>query len=95
MIRKGITFDGQLVGYADLADIDAFEARASLGYAIGNSSLWGQGLGLADAKLMLEFAFTDLKLEIPTEHKKITLLRRDLEVYNFVYYSGKDGVKKH
>ncbi len=63
LIRKGITLNGVLIGYADLADIDTFEARASLGYAIGNSSLWGQGLGFLGAKLMLEFAFTDLKLE--------------------------------
>jgi [ribosomal protein S5]-alanine N-acetyltransferase len=63
LIRKGITFENQLIGYADLADINAHESRASLGYAIGNSSLWGQGLGFLGAKLMLEIAFTDLKLE--------------------------------
>jgi [ribosomal protein S5]-alanine N-acetyltransferase len=63
LIRKGITFNGQLIGYADLADINTFEARASLGYAIGNSSLWGQGLGFLGAKLMLELAFENLKLE--------------------------------
>ncbi len=63
LIRKGITFDGQLIGYADLADINAFEARASLGYAIGDSSSWGQGLGCIGAKLMLEVAFENLKLE--------------------------------
>jgi [ribosomal protein S5]-alanine N-acetyltransferase len=63
LIRKGITLNSQLIGYADLADINAFEARASLGYAIGNSSLWGQGLGFAGTKLMLEFAFESLKLE--------------------------------
>ncbi len=63
LIRKGITFEGQLVGYTDLADINLKEARASLGYAIGNSSLWGHGLAFEGAKLMLEFAFMQLKLE--------------------------------
>jgi [ribosomal protein S5]-alanine N-acetyltransferase len=63
LIRQGITFDGQLIGYADLADINQLEARASLGYAIGNSNLWGKGLGFAGAKLMLELAFESLKLE--------------------------------
>jgi [ribosomal protein S5]-alanine N-acetyltransferase len=63
LIRKGITFENQLIGYADLADINQFEARASLGYAIGDSSLWGQGLGFLGAKLMLELAFESLKLE--------------------------------
>ncbi len=63
LIRQGITFDGQLIGYADLADINVQEARASLGYAIGDSSLWGQGLGFLGAQLMLEFAFENLKLE--------------------------------
>lgn len=63
LIRKGIAVNGQLIGYADLADINTQEARASLGYAIGNSSLWGQGLGFLGAKLMLELAFENLKLE--------------------------------
>ena len=63
LIRKGITFENKLIGYADLADINTLEARASLGYAIGNSSLWGAGLGFLGAKLMLELAFIDLKLE--------------------------------
>jgi [ribosomal protein S5]-alanine N-acetyltransferase len=63
LIRKGITLNGQLIGYADLADINTFEARASLGYAIGDSSLWGKGLGFLGAKLMLELAFENLKLE--------------------------------
>jgi [ribosomal protein S5]-alanine N-acetyltransferase len=63
LIRKGITFQNQLIGYADLADINRLAARACLGYAIGNSSLWGKGLGFYGAKLMLELAFTELKLE--------------------------------
>jgi [ribosomal protein S5]-alanine N-acetyltransferase len=63
LIRKGITLNDQLIGYADLADLNRFETRASLGYAIGNSSLWGKSLGFYGAKLMLEFAFESLKLE--------------------------------
>jgi [ribosomal protein S5]-alanine N-acetyltransferase len=63
LIRQGITFNSQLIGYADLAEINTFEARASLGYAIGNSSLWGQGLGFYGAKLMLKLAFESSKLE--------------------------------
>ncbi len=63
LIRKGITLNGELIGYADLAQINPLEARASLGYAIGNSSLWGQGFGFVGARLMLELAFENLKLE--------------------------------
>jgi [ribosomal protein S5]-alanine N-acetyltransferase len=85
LIRKGITFDGQLIGYADLADINTFEARASLGYAIGDSSLWGQGLGFLGAKLMLEFAFENLKLERVTAEVNATNTRslRVLEKLGF------------
>ena len=62
-LRKAITFNNQLVGYADLADINQTEARASLGYAIGCSNQWGQGLGSSGARLMLEVAFLELQLE--------------------------------
>ncbi len=85
LIRKGITFDGQLIGYADLGDINALEARASLGYAIGDSSLWGQGLGFLGARLMLELAFTKLKLERVTAEVNATNTRslRVLEKLGF------------
>jgi [ribosomal protein S5]-alanine N-acetyltransferase len=85
LIRKGITFDGQLIGYADLADINTFEARASLGYAIGNSSLWGKGLGFAGAKLMLGLAFESLKLERVTAEVNVANTRslRVLEKLGF------------
>lgn len=42
-IRMGIEFHGKLVGYVDLADIDG--NTAELGIAIGDSAVWGKGIG--------------------------------------------------
>lgn len=42
-IRMGIEMNKQLVGYADLAFIK--DNTAELGIAIGESKLWGKGIG--------------------------------------------------
>lgn len=57
-IRMGIEFNNQLVGYADLACIK--DNTAELGIAIGESSLWGKGVGYNSAVCMIEFALKNL-----------------------------------
>ncbi|TDM16652.1 hypothetical protein [Macrococcoides canis] len=42
-IRLGIELDDKLIGYADLAYIKGNSAE--LGIAIGESKLWGRGIG--------------------------------------------------
>lgn len=50
-IRIGIELNDTLIGYGDLACINGSEAE--VGIAIGESSLWGQGLGhVATVKLI-------------------------------------------
>jgi len=53
-IRMGIEFNEKLVGYADLACIK--DKTAELGIAIGESGLWGKGIGFYSAICMMEFA---------------------------------------
>ncbi|MEB2298587.1 GNAT family N-acetyltransferase [Lysinibacillus xylanilyticus] len=53
-IRMGISFNDKLVGYADLACIK--DKTAELGIAIGESGLWGKGIGFTSAICMMEFA---------------------------------------
>ncbi|MGE7690342.1 GNAT family N-acetyltransferase [Lysinibacillus sp. NPDC097214] len=53
-IRMGISFNDKLVGYADLACIK--NKTAELGIAIGESGLWGKGIGFTSAICMMEFA---------------------------------------
>lgn len=53
-IRMGIEFNDKLVGYADLASIK--DSTAELGVAIGESALWGKGIGFNSALCMMEFA---------------------------------------
>ncbi len=60
-LRLGIVQDGVLVGYTDLADLVAVSGE--LGIAIGESRLWGQGIGTAAGQLMLRHAFEVLGLE--------------------------------
>jgi len=53
-IRMGITFCGKIIGYADLACIK--DNAAELGIAIGESKLWGQGIGINSAICMMVYA---------------------------------------
>lgn len=55
-IRFGVEFNGKLIGYADLANIK--DNTAELGIAIGESSLWGKGLGYTAALWMIDYAST-------------------------------------
>lgn len=54
-IRIGIELEGKLIGYADLACMNGNSAE--LGIAIGDSSLWGKGIGTDSSKLMMNYAF--------------------------------------
>lgn len=55
-IRFGVEFNEKLIGYADLANIK--DNAAELGIAIGESSLWGKGLGYTAALWMIDYAST-------------------------------------
>ena len=52
-IRMGIELNDTLIGYGDLACINGSEAE--VGIAIGESSLWGQGIGHAATILLIDY----------------------------------------
>ena len=56
-----IELEGQIVGYAQWQDIH--DGVAELGIAIGDSHVWGKGIGAVAGQLMLEWAFGLLDLE--------------------------------
>jgi [ribosomal protein S5]-alanine N-acetyltransferase len=56
-IRMGIEVNGRLAGYTDLANIK--ENSAELGIAIGESGLWGKGIGFRSAQCMMQYGFED------------------------------------
>ena len=60
-LRFGAEVDGELVGYADLADIRRDEAE--LGFAVGDSSRWGTGIGTAAALAMITYGFQQVGLK--------------------------------
>jgi RimJ/RimL family protein N-acetyltransferase len=61
LIRLGARIDGVLVGYVDLHGEGEHERE--LGYLIGPSHRWGQGLGGRVAAAGLWYAFTALQLD--------------------------------
>ncbi|WP_233569794.1 GNAT family N-acetyltransferase [Falsibacillus albus] len=52
-IRMGIALNESLIGYADLACMN--DHTAELGIAIGESGLWGKGIGCDAARCMMEY----------------------------------------
>lgn len=63
-IRMGIELDYQLIGYVDLAHIENHSAE--LGIAIGDSELWGIGVGYSASRRMMEYGSTHLGIRIFT-----------------------------
>ncbi|MFD2609001.1 GNAT family N-acetyltransferase [Deinococcus taklimakanensis] len=60
-LRLGVEWQGRMVGYVDLAHLSAHEGEFGIG--IGESDLWGQGVGRQAGRLLLQFAFEELGLE--------------------------------
>ncbi|MEO6349472.1 MAG: GNAT family protein [Candidatus Limnocylindrales bacterium] len=63
---------GRAFGTISLFDIDSVNGSAGIGIAIGEKSLWGQGLGTDAMNALLDFGFGQLRLE-----------RLWLEVYDY------------
>ena len=57
-----VVMDGKPVGAAFLSSIDTGNSRASWGFYLADSSARGRGVGSAVLYLLLERAFTELKL---------------------------------
>jgi|ETNmetMinimDraft_23_1059889.scaffolds.fasta_scaffold67049_2 RimJ/RimL family protein N-acetyltransferase len=52
----------ELVGIADLSEIEWPNRVASLGLGIGNPAHWGRGWGTETLRILVDYAFTDLNL---------------------------------
>src|SRR5215510_5022193 len=59
---KGILYDGALIGYCIVEDIDDLNRKCEVGIIIGKTQHWGKGIGKSTVKEMLRYCFTDLKL---------------------------------
>lgn len=60
LVRFGVELDQTLVGYVDLANVSS--TSAEFGIAVGDSSRWGQGIGTAAGRALLDHAFDTLRL---------------------------------
>jgi RimJ/RimL family protein N-acetyltransferase len=63
LVMLGIEFEGQLVGYVQLALIDDHERRAAVGIVVGEKRTWGRGIGRTALRILLDYAFTVRNLE--------------------------------
>lgn len=61
-LRMRIEYNEKLIGYADLATIN--DDIAELGIAIGESSLWGKGIGTNSAICMMNYAKEKLGITV-------------------------------
>ena len=59
-IRMGIEFKEKLIGYADLACMK--DNSTEIGIAIGESKLWGKGIGSNSVMLMMEYASREFEI---------------------------------
>ncbi|BFH62931.1 GNAT family N-acetyltransferase [Paenibacillus azoreducens] len=82
-IRMGIEFNEKLIGYADLACIKGNSAE--LGIAIGESTLWGKGLGFHSANSMIDYASKNLGITVfdAETHESNIRSRKMLEKIGF------------
>ena len=63
LVMLGIEYEGQLVGYVQLALIDDDERRAAVGILVGEKNMWGHGIGKTALRILLDYAFTVRNLE--------------------------------
>ena len=81
-VRLGIEWDGVMVGYADLANVEERVGRAEFGIAVGERHLWGRGIASSAGQLMLRYAFHQLGLSRVTAQvhapnvRSLALVRR-------------------
>ncbi|KQL36180.1 GCN5 family acetyltransferase [Psychrobacillus sp. FJAT-21963] len=93
-IRMGIELEERLVGYADLACIK--DNTAELGIAIGESTLWGKGIGSNSLLCMMDFAFKKLGIIVfkAETHDANIRSRKMLERIGFIEIS-RIGVEEY
>ncbi|WP_102275533.1 GNAT family N-acetyltransferase [Cytobacillus massiliigabonensis] len=82
-IRIGLELNEKLIGYADLACIQ--DHTAELGIAIGDSCLWGKGIGYHSAISIMEYAIKNLGITTfkAETHEANIRSRRMLEKIGF------------
>jgi ribosomal-protein-alanine N-acetyltransferase len=82
-IRMGIEFNNKLIGYADLACIK--DNTAEIGIAIGESKLWGKGVGFNSIICLIDYASKKLGITVfnAETHEANTRSRKMLEKVGF------------
>ncbi|WP_108671360.1 GNAT family N-acetyltransferase [Peribacillus acanthi] len=82
-IRMGIELEARLIGYADLAFIK--DNQAELGIAIGESILWGKGIGYKSSISMMDYAKEHLGITVSNAetHEANNRSRKMLEKIGF------------
>lgn len=90
-LRLGIEYSGRLIGYVDFAE--QTDTSTEFGIAIGDSSLWQQGLGAEAARLAMTYASKQLGIHRVTAETSLENLRAQkmLEKLGFEKTSDSQG----
>ncbi|MFD1929578.1 GNAT family N-acetyltransferase [Sporosarcina siberiensis] len=82
-IRMGIEIENKLIGYVDLAYIQ--DNSAELGIAVGESALWGKGIGFNSSIRMIDYASAHFGITVfkAETHETNIRARRMLERIGF------------
>lgn len=90
----GIEYENRLIGYADLACIR--DGSAELGIAIGESALWGRGLGTQSAKSMMAYGADVLGISNFSAETHETNLRSRKMLWQLGFEEvGKEGYEEY
>ena len=86
-LRLGIQYKSRLIGYVDLANIHG--NRAEIGIAIGESNVWGHGVGSEAVKQLMIYATEKFGTEMfdAETHEANTRSRKMLEKLGFTEIS--------
>lgn len=61
-LLKGILYEGRLIGYCIVEDVDEQNRKCEMGIIIGELQYWGKGIGKIVVTELLSYCFKDLKL---------------------------------
>ncbi|NLP50060.1 GNAT family N-acetyltransferase [Bacillus sp. RO1] len=86
-VRVGIKYESRLIGYADLANINGISAE--IGIAIGETKVWGHGVGTEALKQLMIYATEKYGTHLfeAETHEANTRSRRMLEKLGFTEIS--------
>ena len=71
---RGIVFEGRLIGYCCIDDLNPTIGKAQVGILIGDTDCWGRGIGTRVMSMLIDHCFDNLDL-----HRLLAVIARGNE----------------